>query len=170
MSTETQRADFEAFVIKNLGDVPVMDDGRYISPKIHNYWLTWQAAQASQAAEIEALKTDIDTYVRAASERATEIEHLKDVLGFVERWANHHARKPSVSAVEALSVIQHHPAIKEITKSYSDGVVPATRDPYAEIEALRKDAELWQYWRPWLERRLGDLSKYNAAMQTKEAT
>lgn len=100
-----------------------------------------------QAAEIEALKADIATYVRAASEQATEIEHLKDVLSFVERWANHHGAKPSVSAVEALSVIQHHPAIKEITKSYSDGVVPATRDPYAEIEALRKDAERYRFIR-----------------------
>lgn len=39
------RKAFEAFVRSELGDIAVMDEGRYISPKIQNYWLTWQAAQ-----------------------------------------------------------------------------------------------------------------------------
>jgi hypothetical protein len=40
----------------------------------------------------------------------------------------------------------------------------------AEVQQLReklanceKDAALWQQWKPWLERRLGDLSKYQDA-------
>jgi hypothetical protein len=70
-----------------------------------------------------------------------EIEALKNTLQFVERWAVHHGTKPHMTPQEALSCIQHHPAIKAITKSYADGVVPTTFDPFAEIEALRKEAE-----------------------------
>ena len=39
----------------------------------------------AQAAEIEALKADIATYVRAASEQATEIEALRKVLDTARR-------------------------------------------------------------------------------------
>jgi hypothetical protein len=41
---DAMRANFEAFVRSELGDVAVADRGRYISPKIQNYWRTWQAA------------------------------------------------------------------------------------------------------------------------------
>jgi hypothetical protein len=44
----TERQRFENFVRENLGDVAVMDRGRYISPKIEKYWLTWQAAIGGQ--------------------------------------------------------------------------------------------------------------------------
>jgi hypothetical protein len=36
---------FAAFVKKNLGDIAVMDNGRYISPKINNYWLLWEESR-----------------------------------------------------------------------------------------------------------------------------
>ena len=85
----------------------------------------------AQAAEIERLKA---TAARADTQAA--------VLRTVERWANHHARKPKTTAEEALSVIQHHPAIRDITASYADGVVPDTPDPYAEIERLRDELAL----------------------------
>lgn len=68
------------------------------------------------------------------------IERLTEDLAFVERWANHHGAKPHTTPKEALSVIQHYPPIKAITRSYKDGVVPDTFDPYAAIE--RKDALL----------------------------
>jgi hypothetical protein len=42
--------------------------------------------------------------------------------------------------------------------------VRITAEQATEIEALRKDAELWKYWKPWLERRLVDLTPYNANM------
>lgn len=70
-----------------------------------------------------------------------EIEDLRDTLRSVERYANHHGQHPNISAKEALGMIQHHPSIKAITRSYADGRVPATFDPYAEIEALRARAE-----------------------------
>lgn len=68
-------------------------------------------------------------------EAADHIEELESHLLFIERWASHHSRKQS--AEECLGVIQHHPAIKAITKRYKDGVIPTTYDPYAEIAELR---------------------------------
>ena len=44
LTDEQSRELFAAFVKKNLGDIAVMDGGRYISHKINNYWLVWQAA------------------------------------------------------------------------------------------------------------------------------
>lgn len=52
--------DFERFVRGELGDVPVKDNGRYISHKINNYWRVWQEAskrqgQSKKASLAEAL-------------------------------------------------------------------------------------------------------------------
>lgn len=77
----------------------------------------------------------------AGLDKDAEIERLKDALTFVERWANHHAQKPHVTAAEALSCIQHYPEIEAITESYADGKVPETRDPYAEIAALQQEVD-----------------------------
>lgn len=78
----------------------------------------------------------------AANERLTaELAEAQQHLRFVERWANHHAAKPMVTAKEALGVIQHYDPIKAITHSYVDGVVPDTFDPYAALAEAREDAE-----------------------------
>jgi hypothetical protein len=45
-SEAQQREAFEALVRKELGDIAVMDGGRYISQKISNYWRCWQEGQA----------------------------------------------------------------------------------------------------------------------------
>jgi len=71
----------------------------------------------------------------------TALAERDELLAFIERWANHHSPKPHMTAEQALSVIQHHPAIKSITKQYSDGKVPDTFDPYAEITTLRTAAQ-----------------------------
>ena len=42
-------AEFELFVRQELGDVAVYDGCRYISPKIHNYYKTWNAARETVA-------------------------------------------------------------------------------------------------------------------------
>jgi len=65
-----------------------------------------------------------------------EIELLKSHLQFVERWVNHHGTKPNVTAKEALSVIQHYPPIKQITRSYEDGLVPDTPNPFELVPKL----------------------------------
>jgi hypothetical protein len=63
-----------------------------------------------------------------------EVESLNKTLRFVERWANHHATKTEVSAQMALGMIQHYPPIKDITRSYSDGVMPElTPDAWALV-------------------------------------
>ncbi len=96
---------------------------RYIDPDLD---LAWQAYQWALA--------DADR-----AQRVEQNEHLE----FIERWAVHHASKPHVAAEEALGIIAHYPPIKAITKSYVDGVIPDTFDPYAEIERLK--AELAKY-------------------------
>jgi hypothetical protein len=78
---------------------------------------------------------------REARALLAHIDAQEAALRTVERWANHHARKPQTTAEEALGVIQHHPAIRAITASYADGVVPDTPDPYAEIARLRAELE-----------------------------
>lgn len=79
---------------------------------------------------------------RVLRSMATEIASLRDDMNWIERCANHHGQKADVTAAKALSFIQHYPPIRAITKSYADGVVPDTRNPYAEIEDMRarKDA------------------------------
>ena len=72
------------------------------------------------------------------AKKDAEIAELMDVMAFIERWANHHAPK-YMNAEQALSVIQHHPSIKAITRKYSDGKVPETHDPYAENAALKAE-------------------------------
>lgn len=64
------------------------------------------------------------------------IVELEESMQFIERWAVHHGSKPSISAEEALSCIQHYPTISEITKSYTDGKQPNTFNPYARITEL----------------------------------
>jgi hypothetical protein len=74
--------------------------------------------------------------------QAAEIEKLKDDLQFVERWAVHHGTKSHVTPENVLSVIQHYPAITTITESYTDGKVPDTFNPYAEIAELKAQLPL----------------------------
>ena len=74
----------------------------------------------------------------ACAELRTALEQAQQDLQFVERWANHHGAKPNVTAKEALSCIQHYPAITAITRSYKDGEIPNPRNPWAELEQAQK--------------------------------
>jgi hypothetical protein len=87
-----------------------------------------------------------DLYFNDALTLRAENERLKDTLQFVERWAVHHGTKPHMTAEQALSCIQHHPAITAITKSYADGKVPDTHNPYAEVERLTAQLDNAQKW------------------------
>lgn len=71
---------------------------------------------------------------------ALRIAELEKHLKFVERWAVHHGTKPHMTAEAALGIIQHYPAIVNITDSYADGERPDTFDPYERIAEL--EAEL----------------------------
>ena len=77
---------------------------------------------------------------RQLSEARAELEEMRDTLRFVERWANHHGQKDCISPQEALSCIQHYPPIIAITRSYADGKVPETRNPWAELAEAREKA------------------------------
>jgi hypothetical protein len=76
----------------------------------------------------------------------SELAEARETLQFVERWANHHGVKPCVTPAEALGVIQHHPAIVEITDSYADGKRPTTRNPYAELAEAKARAVIPDGW------------------------
>jgi len=108
----------------------------------------WQEIEHSEYVEFsERGKFQTRILYPAAAYEALQKENaeLKEDLQFVERWANHHGTKPSVTAQEALSCIQHYPSIAAITESYKDGVIPNTRNPYAEIEAQAKRIVLLEY-------------------------
>lgn len=81
--------------------------------------------------------------LQTALERVAELERqfaeAQEDMQFIERCAVHHARK--MKAEGALSLIQHYPAIRKITTSYADGVVPDTFDPYAKIAELAERGE-----------------------------
>jgi hypothetical protein len=68
------REEFEAFVIDELGDVPVIDADRYVSQKINNYWRSWQAAT-----EREALRAALNKILCAKAKDA-EIADLEAAL------------------------------------------------------------------------------------------
>lgn len=80
----------------------------------------------------------VSEYHNAIVAMANDLLDLQDTVQFVERWAVHHGTKGTISAEEILSAIQHYPGIKAVTKSYEDGVVPDTFDPYARIAELEK--------------------------------
>lgn len=71
----------------------------------------------------------------------SELDALRKHLQFIERWANHHGAKPHMTAQQALSCIQHYPPISAITRSYADGKIPDTPNPWAELDAARADAD-----------------------------
>ncbi len=57
----SNRTAFEEFVRAELGDIPVTDNGRYISGKINNLWRTWNEAQRRPTQQwgcIETAPTD----------------------------------------------------------------------------------------------------------------
>jgi len=74
---------------------------------------------------------------KAESER----DKAKELLVFVERWANHHGQKDFMSAEQTLSIIQHHPDIEAITESYADGKIPETPNPWKELTAMTAERD-----------------------------
>lgn len=70
-----KRDEFEKFVYSELGDVAVTNDGvRYFSPKVQKYWLTWQAAVASQASPTTAAMDLARSALREQAERIRVLE------------------------------------------------------------------------------------------------
>lgn len=96
------------------------------------------ACNPANMREVLAERKSLRLRLEAAEQR---VRGLLDDLQFVERWANHHGAKPHMTAQEALSCIQHYPGIVEITRSYADGKVPETRNPWAERDAAMKEID-----------------------------
>jgi hypothetical protein len=56
--TESINAEFEAYVKAELGDIAVVSEGRFISPKIQNYFKIWQHLKV----EVVTLRKDAARY------------------------------------------------------------------------------------------------------------
>lgn len=79
MSTETQRAKFEAFVLEKTGR-DVEYHGRAGTTGLAFAYACWRAAQSSQAAEIEALKADIATKYDVIRAMLAALEESVDMV------------------------------------------------------------------------------------------
>ena len=101
------------------------------------------AADARQIHEDyrSASLSDVERAVNAEMKLRTDLAAAQEALKFVERWANHHGVKPTCTAEAALSIIQHYPPILAITRSYADGKVPETRNPWAELKEAQEARE-----------------------------
>lgn len=88
MTDKQRQADFEAFVRTNLGDVPVMDGGRYISPKINSYWLLWTASRKLALEEAAASCAGmLDEKEEAQALKASQdAEGTPDELNRLRHW------------------------------------------------------------------------------------
>ena len=97
--------------------------------------------------EMAHIPTVVKTCLKAAAALesiAKERDRLLDDLRYVERVACHHAIKPHNTPEAMLSLIQWYPPIRDITRSYVDGITPSTPDPYAQHRATieRLEGEL----------------------------
>jgi len=54
MTTDTERAEFEAWAKKKSYNLSKMDDGEYAAFSAASMWSAWQAARASKAGEATA--------------------------------------------------------------------------------------------------------------------
>lgn len=135
-------------------------------------------ALAAKVKELDGCVLLLQAIMKARSEAAIEIikeitaqrddaQHqaafhkalTKDLTGhlqFIERAANHHGQK--LTAQETLSIIQHYPPIKAITKGYADGAVPETENPYQRIEKLTENTEKLLYRASELESKLSTVT------------
>lgn len=57
--SESINKEFESYVKTELGDIAVVNEGKFISPKIQNYYKVWQ----HQAARIAELEKDAARYL-----------------------------------------------------------------------------------------------------------
>lgn len=92
--SDVDRAEFETFVKAELGDIAVFDNGRYISPKIANYWKLWQ----HRSALVGELQRDAERLTEALQELLTAqaMTTSGDSSDFV--WPTQTMRKPGETA------------------------------------------------------------------------
>jgi hypothetical protein len=87
MTTEQQnREAFAAFVKKNLGDVAVMDNGRYISPKINNYWILWEESRQRHSAQPAPVHGEATTYAERFTHAVAVLCGAQPPADMVAEW------------------------------------------------------------------------------------
>lgn len=82
--SESINAEFEAYVNAELGDIAVVSEGRYISPKIQNYHKVWQHREA----QLEAFKTERKDLISHMHTQALVIQKLEAQLADAKQVAN----------------------------------------------------------------------------------
>lgn len=66
--SESINAEFEAYVNAELGDIAVVSEGRFISPKIQNYYKVWQHREAQLADANQAARWESDLASQALAD------------------------------------------------------------------------------------------------------
>lgn len=93
----------------------------------------------------EKLKNPDIRHEVSIDEILEDYDSFIDYLEFVERWVTHHGSKPNVSPEEALDFVRHYPLTREMTKTYSNGVIPKPTISQESLDAilaiLKKDAD-----------------------------
>lgn len=127
---DPMREAFEEVVKRDLGDVPVMDNGRYISPKINNYWLLWTASRSSAMEEARADKMT-DAWLLETWERNMKVMLMRDgedgpavnlLRGFANRVLQFAANPKTLHEALSIAFVEHKAAaaIREAAKGKDD--------------------------------------------------
>jgi hypothetical protein len=81
--------DFEEFVKAELGDTAVSDNGRYISPKIQNYWKIWEHCNTAPPAAQRTEPLTIDGHTSDGYHTFNELYEFRKVYNaaLFNEWA-----------------------------------------------------------------------------------
>jgi hypothetical protein len=88
--SESINAEFEAYVKVELGDVAVVSEGRFISPKIQNYFKVWSFLEAiifKLQLENESLKQVARYETDVAAQAIADFEAVKAQLAALQKGA-----------------------------------------------------------------------------------
>jgi hypothetical protein len=93
--SESINAEFEAYVKAELGDIAVVSEGRFISPKIQNYFKVWSFLEAviyKLQLENESLKQVARFEADAAAQAIADFEVVKAQLAAVQKDAERYRK------------------------------------------------------------------------------
>jgi hypothetical protein len=93
--SESINAEFEAYVKVELGDVAVVSEGRFISPKIQNYFKVWSFLEAiifKLQLENESLKQVARYETDVAAQAIADFEVVKAQLAAVQKDAERYRK------------------------------------------------------------------------------
>lgn len=78
--------DFYEYVSTNLGDIPVLDNGKFISRKIHGYWILWVYCKAFPEQEGTMTRDAFNKFVVSTLGEPPEEQRDLITKGRVQRY------------------------------------------------------------------------------------